>query len=139
MTRNAEAPPPRTLDASAVSEMLSLSRGTVLTWAKTDRMPAYQIGRSWIVFSDEIQAWLESTSNRPQTRLEPAADLLAELPPLLTKEDVAQLLHVSEGTVGKLLAEEAMSYLNLGTLVRIPSPALKQFLARARNDAPAAG
>lgn len=135
---NTEAIPSVTLTTAAVAEMLNLSTASVRSWANTGRIPAYRVGRSWIMLSTELRVWLESTSTRPEPYRERADDFLAGLPPLLTKCDVARLLHVSVPTVGDLLAAKAISHLDLETTTRIPLSDLRQFLAKIRNNAPGA-
>lgn len=135
--RDAEAPDLLpTLGAAGVAKLLGMSVQTVNTWAKTDRMPAYQVGRSWIVFRAEIQAWLESTSTDPHRDRSPVGDPLASLPPLLSPAETAALLWVSAPTLNKMLDSGELPYFNLGARKRIETAALRSFLEGVRNDAP---
>jgi excisionase family DNA binding protein len=45
--------------------------------------------------------------------------------PLLTKSDVATLLAVSLSTVNRLLRDGKLQYVKIGSLVRIPMPAIQ--------------
>lgn len=80
-------------------------------------------------------AWLESTSTAPRPGTGVSVDPLVGLPPLLTTNDVAQLLHVLTATVAVLMSTGALASLDLGTTARIPQAALREFLSTARNDA----
>lgn len=82
----------------------------------------------------ELDLWLEATNTKPRNEHQRGVDFLASLPPLLTRGDVARLLHVSESTVSGLLETGAIAHLALETTVRIPLSALRTFLADVRNS-----
>lgn len=124
-----------TLDAATVAAQLLLSSTTVNKWAKAGTMPAYRVGRSWIVFRAELAAWLASTSTdssgtEPLPTLE---QMLADLPPFLRLAEAAQVLRVSTATVATLVARRQLGSVALGSTHRVPIEALRAYLAAARN------
>ena len=126
-----------TYDATMVATRLGLSRATITKWAKSNTMPAYQSGRSWIVLRVELDAWLASTStdmsgNEPLPTLE---QMLSGLSPLLRLVEVAQVLRVSSETVAALVASRQLGSADLGSTRRVPVEALRTYLAAARNSA----
>lgn len=139
MSGPSDESPSLTLDASGVATMLGMSKATVMAWAKANRVPAYRVGRSWIWLRAELVAWVESTSTAPRPDTGASVDPLAGLPPLLTTNDVAQLLLVSPATVAGFMSTGALASLDLGTTARIPRAALREFLSTARNGAARVG
>lgn len=122
---------------AAVAALIRVSQPTINKWAKTGIMPAYRVGRSWIAFRPELDAWLASTSTEAtgSTSLPSLGDMLAALPPLLRPADVAELLHVSQATVAALMADQHLGGVNLGSMRRVPVEALRVYLSAARNTA----
>jgi excisionase family DNA binding protein len=126
-----------TLEAAMVATRLGLSLATINKWAKTGTMPAYRVGRSWIVFRAELDAWLASTST-DSSGTEPLPTLEQMLfgpPPFLRVAEAAQVLRVSTATVATLVARQQLGSVDLGSTHRIPIEALRTYLAAARNTA----
>lgn len=126
-----------TLDMAAVAALIRVSEPTINRWAKAGTMPAYRVGRSWIAFRPELDAWLASTSTDAtgSTSLPSLRDMLAALPPLLRLADAAELLHVSQATVAALITDQQLVAVNLGSMRRVPVEALRVYLSAARNAA----
>lgn len=130
-----------TLDAAAVAKRLSLSPATINNWAKASTMPAYRVGRSWIVFQAEFDAWLASTSTSTSAERDGSASLptlqqmTADLPPFLRLAEVAQVLCVSTATVTTLVTSRQLGSVDVRSVRRVPAEALRAYLAGARNSA----
>lgn len=125
-----------TLGAAEVGAKLGLGRGTVNTWAKTNRMPAYRIRKSWLVLRVEFEAWVASTSTVPGQSSSTRPDPLASLSPYLSLTETARVLRVSVPTLSQMLTQGDMPHLDLGSRKRISLDALRTFLDSVRNDAP---
>jgi len=52
-----------------------------------------------------------------------------ELPPLLSPDEVAVLLHTKRGHVYALLRQGWLPAVHIGRLLRIPAPAVTEFIA----------
>jgi excisionase family DNA binding protein len=128
--------PSCTLGAAEVGAKLGLGRGTVNTWAKENRLPAYRIRKSWLVLRVEFEAWVASTSTVPGQSPSAWPDPLASLPPYLSLSETARVLRVSAPTLSQMLAQGDMPHLDLGSRKRISLDALRAFLDGVRNDAP---
>lgn len=126
-----------TVDAATVARRLSLSPATINNWAKANRLPAYQVGRSWIVFQAEFDAWLASTSieSNGSEPLPTLQQMTADLPPFLRLAEVAQVLCVSTATVTSLVTDQQLSSVNVRSVRRVPAEALRTYLTAARNTA----
>ncbi|GGL07822.1 excisionase family DNA binding protein [Curtobacterium luteum] len=128
-----------TVDAATVAKRLSLSPATINNWAKAGTMPAYRVGRSWIVFQAEFDAWLESTStgaeHNDSESLPTLQQMTADLPPFLRLADVAQVLCVSTATVTTLVTSRQLGSVDVRSVRRVPAEALRAYLAGARNSA----
>ena len=124
-----------TVDAAAVATQLRLSPTTINKWAKSGTMPAYRVGRSWIVFRAELAAWLASTStdNSGSEPLPTLQQMLAGLPAFLRLAEAAQVLRVSTATVTALVTGQQLGSVNLGSTRRVPIEALRAYLSAARN------
>ncbi|ROS47914.1 excisionase family DNA binding protein [Frigoribacterium sp. PhB24] len=125
-----------TLGATEVGAQLGLSAATINAWAKTNRMPAYRIRRSWLVLRVEFEAWVASTSTVPGQSSSTWPDPLASLPPYLSLNATAKVLRVSVPTLGQMLTQGDMPHLDLGSRKRISLDALRTFLDSVRNDGP---
>lgn len=126
-----------TVDAATVAKRLSLSPAMINNWAKANTMPAYRVGRSWIVFQTELDAWLASTSTDSDgsAPLPTLQQMTAHLPPFLRLAEVAQVLCVSTATVTTLVARQQLGSVDVRSVRRIPAEALRTYLAGARNSA----
>lgn len=131
----AQLPDSLTVAAATVATRLKLSPTTINKWAKAGTMPAYRVGRSWIVFNAELDAWLASTStdNSGSDPLPTLQQMLSGLPQFLRPVEVAQVLRVSTATVATLVACQQLGSVDLGSMHRIPNEALRTYLAAARN------
>lgn len=126
-----------TLDAAAVAKRLSLSPATINNWAKAGTLPAYRVGRSWIVFQAEFDAWLASTSTKSNGSepLPTLRQMTADLPPFLRLTEVAQVLCVSTATVTTFVTSRQLGSVDVRSVRRVPAEALRNYLAGARNSA----
>jgi excisionase family DNA binding protein len=128
--------PSCTLGAAEVGAQLGLGAATINTWAKTNRMPAYRIGKSWLVLRVEFEAWMASTSTVQGQPTSTWPNPLASLPPYLSLSETAKVLRVSTPTLNQMLAQGVMPHLDLGSRKRIDLDALRAFFDSVRNDAP---
>jgi excisionase family DNA binding protein len=125
-----------TLGAAEVGAQLGFGAATINAWAKTNRMPAYRIRKSWLVLRVEFEAWMASTSTIPGQSSSMWPDPLASLPPYLSLNETAKVLRVSAPTLSQMLTEGDMPHHDLGSRKRISLDALRAFLDSVRNDAP---
>lgn len=133
----AEVPASLTVDAATVAKRLSLGPGTINNWAKASTIPAYRVGRSWILFQAELDAWLASTSTESNGGhvLPTLQQMTADLPPFLRLAEVAQVLCVSTATASSLIARQQLGSVDLGSMRRVSTGALRTYLSAARNSA----
>jgi hypothetical protein len=128
---------PLTLDMAAVAVPLWLSQATTPKWDRSGTMPAYRVGRSWIVFRREIDVWLVSTGfdALDSASLPPLEDLLAPLPPFLRLAEGSVILRVSQTAVSAFTFNRQVGAVNLASTRRVPLNGLQTFLSAARNNA----
>jgi excisionase family DNA binding protein len=134
---SSQVPDALTVDAATVAKRLSLSPATINNWAKASTMPAYRVGRSWILFQAEFDAWLVSTSTESNGSepLPTLQQMTADLPPFLRLAEVAQVLCVSTATVTTLVTSRQLGSVDVRSVRRVPAEALRTYLAGARNTA----
>lgn len=134
---SSQVPDSLTVDAAAVAKRLSLSPATINNWAKAGTMPAYRVGRSWIVFQAEFEAWLASTSTESNGSepLPTLQQMTADLPPFLLLRQVAQVLCASTATVTSLVTRQQLGSIDVRSVRRVPAEALRTYLTAARNSA----
>lgn len=133
----AKRPDMLTVNAATVATRLGLSPATINNWAKASTMPAYRVGRSWIVFQAELEAWLASTSTESSGSepLPTLQQMTTHLPPFLRLAEVAQVLCVSTATVTTLVTSRQLGSVDVRSVRRVPADALRTYLACARNSA----
>ena len=59
---------------------------------------------------------------------------MAELPEMLTIEEVAEYLRVSDRTIRRMLADGRLHGVNLGRTWRIPRQALEELMEAGQHD-----
>ena len=134
---SSQVPDSLTVDASAVAKRLSLSPATINNWSKAGTIPAYRVGRSWILFQAGLDVWLANTStesngDKPLPTLQ---QMTADLPPFLRLTQVAQVLCKSTATVTTLVTRRQLGSIDVGSVRRVPAEALRTYLTAARNSA----
>ncbi len=84
-------------------------------------MPAYRVGRSWIVFQAELEAWLASTSTESSGSepLPTLQQMTTHLPPFLRLAEVAQVLCVSTATVTTLVTSRQLGSVDVRSVRRV--------------------
>ncbi|THG29294.1 helix-turn-helix domain-containing protein [Naasia lichenicola] len=89
-----------TVSVNDVAIALNVSRDTAYKWISTGLVPAHRIGPSWVIFADEVRAWLHTRSNQLiASEISLEVDLLADYPDQLTYRDLMQLLGRSKKTI----------------------------------------
>jgi len=72
---------------------------------RSNIIPAHLISGSWIIFKQEIRAWLASTSNQPPAAPEPIVDILASYGEEMTYRDLMNLFGKTKQTIYIWLSE----------------------------------
>ncbi len=134
---SSQVPDSLTVDASTVAKRLSLSPATINNWAKAGTIPAYRIGRSWILFQAELDVWLANTSTESNGSepLPTLQQMTAGLPPFLLLRQIAQVLCTSTATVTSLVTRQQLGSIDVRSVRRVPAEALRTYLTAARNSA----
>jgi len=57
---------PSRLSVEETADVLGLDRQTTYKWLQEGRIPAYKVGRSWVILRDEVKDVLEAGSNQKQ-------------------------------------------------------------------------
>ena len=55
--------PPR-LSVEGLAQVMGIEVQTAYRWLQEGRVPAYKIGRTWVIVRDEVKDLLESSSNQ---------------------------------------------------------------------------
>lgn len=65
---------PSRLSVEETADVLGLDRQTTYKWLQEGRIPAYKVGRSWVILRDEVKDVLEAGSNQKQRGEVPPQD-----------------------------------------------------------------
>jgi hypothetical protein len=90
---------PATLTAAHLSKILRIGEPAVHARLRNGTIPAHRIARSWIVFRDEIRAWLAASSNQPLIEPLPPVDVLAPYGDELNYRDLMDLFVKTKPTI----------------------------------------
>lgn len=93
---------PHVLPIRELAPALRVHRDTVLRRIQDGTIPAHRIGRSWIVFTTELRAWLLTRRNQPM-EADFDADPLAGWPDELTSADLIELFGKTKQTISAWL------------------------------------
>lgn len=125
---------PPTLTTVQVAKILSVGRVTVFTRLSNGVIPAYQIERSWVIFRDEVRAWLATTNSRaPQTPV-PQVDVLQSLNDELTYRDLMTLFSKSKPTVYRWMESGVIPAFHVGSRWVVQKSQLRQALHDYSNQ-----
>lgn len=61
---------PDRLTVEQLSQLLGIEMQTTYRWLQEGRVPAYKVGRAWVIFRDEVKDMLEASSNQ-KPRIDP--------------------------------------------------------------------
>ena len=85
---------PATLKPAALSTIYRKQPVTIWRWLNRSTIPGHKVGKSWVIFRDEVRTKLEDAEARPT---EPAG-MLAQLPDSFGVQALAEFLGVHEQT-----------------------------------------
>lgn len=55
---------PERLSVEQLAHLLGIEMQTTYRWLQEGRVPAYKVGRTWVIFRDEVKDMLEANSNQ---------------------------------------------------------------------------
>lgn len=65
---------PERMDTEDVTQLFGITQQAVYQWLKDGTIPAYRVGRRWIILRDEVKAAVEAGSNAAAGRLDADED-----------------------------------------------------------------
>jgi len=127
-----------TLSVAQLAQILSISKITVAARLRAGDIPGYFIVGSWIVFKEEVRAWLDSKSNQVAPGPAAPVDVLIRYGNELTYRDLMKLFGKSKPTIYAWLNNGHIPAFHLGTSWVIHKPQLRQMLNATKNQQQAA-
>jgi len=127
---------PETLSSRDLQELLNMRQTTVSAWLRDGKIPGHRIGSSWIVFRNEVRAWLESTSTVPVPEHEPYEHPLDKYGLFLEYKDLMVLFNKARPTIFGWLKDGTVPAMNPGGRYLIEKNALRRLLEETSNKRP---
>lgn len=128
---------PDTLTAADVAKILRVGKPAVFTRLKSGVIPAHQIAGSWIIFKNEIRAWLESNSNQAPQGPPAEVDVLAGYGDELSYRDLMTLFNKTKPTIYRWLQTSEIPGFHIGIRWIIHKSQLRRRLQETSNQNPA--
>jgi len=96
---------PETLTTLDLAKILHVGIPAIRSRLRSNVIPAHLISGSWIIFKQEIRAWLTSTSNQLPTEPVAVVDILASYGEEMTYRDLMNLFGKTKQTIYIWLSE----------------------------------
>ena len=125
---------PETLTTADLAKILRVGKAAVRSRLRNNIIPAHLISGSWIIFKQEIRAWLASTSNQPPAEPLAAADVLAPYGEELTYRDLMKLFGKTKQTIYIWLSEGHVPASHTAGHWLIFKSQIEQLLAETSNQ-----
>lgn len=125
---------PETLTTTDLAKILRVGKVAVRSRLRNNIIPAHLISGSWIIFKQEIRAWLASTSNQPPAELLPAVDVLAPYGEEMTYRDLMNLFGKTKQTIYIWLSEGHIPASHTAGHWLIFKSQIEQLLAETSNQ-----
>lgn len=90
---------PELLTSTDLAKILRVGKVAVRARLRSNIIPAHLISGSWIIFKQEIRAWLAQTSNRPPVEPVATVDVLASYGEEMTYRDLMELFGKTKQTI----------------------------------------
>lgn len=124
---------PHALSVRQVSATLRVSDDSIWRRLKAQKLPAYRIAGSWIIFRDELRQWIECNSNqRDHTEPVEPVDVLQQFGDELTFEDLMRIFGKTKQTVYRWLNDGVIPAYSNGGRWTIYTGDLREALAAER-------
>jgi excisionase family DNA binding protein len=117
---------PKVLDAAIIAQLLGMSNQGVLARLSKGTIPAYRIGRYYVVFRDEFRAFLED----PGTKV----DVLEDYPETLNTGDVHRLFERPRTVITEWFANKLLPGQKDGHYWVVRKRTLRAFLDKRSNQ-----
>jgi hypothetical protein len=125
---------PETLTTTDLAVILRVGKPAVRSRLRSNIIPAHLVSGSWIIFKQEIRAWLASTSNQPPVEPLPAVDVLAPYGEEMTYRDLMNLFGKTKQTIYIWLSEGHIPASHTAGHWLIFKSQIEQLLAETSNQ-----
>lgn len=125
---------PATLTTADLAKILRVGKPAMFRRLTSGLIPGHLVVGSWIIFKDEVRAWLESTSNQAPPGPPAAVDVLAAYPDELSYQDLMVLFGKAKQTIYIWLRSGEIPAYNAGNRWIIHKTQLRQLLRETSNQ-----
>lgn len=94
---------PEHLTADQLAEALDRGRSTIYAWLRSGQLPSYRRGGIWIIYRDEVLAWVKGGRKCPAATM--IDDVFGRYPEHLSVQEVAEAVGVSPTTIYRWLQD----------------------------------
>lgn len=125
---------PATLTTADLAKILRVGKPAMFRRLTGGVIPAHFVVGSWIIFKDDVRAWLESTSNQASQTPAAPVDVLAGYPDELSYQDLMVLFGKTKQTIYLWLRSGEIPAYNAGKRWVIHKSQLRQLLHETSNQ-----
>lgn len=125
---------PETLTSEHLAKILRIGVPAVQARLRSGSIPAHHVGRSWIIFRDEIRAWIAASSNRPGGDAVAEPDVLQGYDDEISYRELMKLFGKTKQTIYIWLHGGVIPASNVAGRWVVLKPQLRELLRTTSNQ-----